>query len=93
MARPVGVCGVGEEKAHARAAQLGETIDEATVYNELLELLYLDKTQLKRASTGGKLDAVADAASKFNDSYELIAYAEGLKVMGPVRNRNANRPV
>jgi hypothetical protein len=68
-------------------------IDEATVYNELLELLYLDKTQLKRASTGGKLDAVADAASKFNDSYELIAYTEGLKRMGPVRNRNANRPV
>jgi len=68
-------------------------IDEATVYNELLELLYLEKTQLKRASTAGKIDAVADAASNFNDSYELIAYTEGLKLMGPVRNRNANRPV
>ncbi len=55
--------------------------------------LYLDKTQLKRASTGGRLDAIADAALKFNDSCELIAYTEGLKVMGPVRNHNANRPV
>jgi len=41
----------------------------------------------------GKLDAVADAASKFDDSYGLIAYAEGPKVGGTVRNRNANRPV
>jgi hypothetical protein len=68
-------------------------IDEATVYNELLELLYLDKTSLKRASTAGKIDALADAAHRFADSYEGIAYAEGLKRMGPVRNRNENRPV
>lgn len=68
-------------------------IDEATVYNELLELLYLDKTQLKRASTAGKIDAIADAAMGFNESFEVIAYAEGLKRMGPVRNRNENRPV
>jgi hypothetical protein len=68
-------------------------IDEATVYNELLELLYLDKSSLKRASTGGKTDAVADAALKFDGAFEMIAYAEGLKRMGPVRNRNENRPV
>lgn len=68
-------------------------IDEATVYNELLELLYLDKTKLKRASTAGKIDALADAALAFSDSFEVIAYAEGLKRMGPVRNRNENRPV
>lgn len=68
-------------------------IDEATVYNELLELLYLDKTQLKKASTAGKTDAVADAALGFSDSFEALAYAEGLKRMGPVRNRNENRPV
>ena len=68
-------------------------IDEATVYNELLELLFLDKTTLKRASTAGKIDAIADAARAFSDSFELIAYAEGLKRMGPVRNRNENRPV
>lgn len=68
-------------------------IDEATVYNELLELLYLDKTQLKKATTAGKTDAVADAALGFADSFEVIAYTEGLKRMGPVRNRNENRPV
>lgn len=68
-------------------------IDEATVYNELLELLYLDKTMLKRASTGGKIDALADAALAFSDSFEVIAYTDGLKRMGPVRNRNENRPV
>lgn len=68
-------------------------IDEATVYNELLELLYLDKGTLKRASTGGKIDAIADAALKFGQTFEAINYAEGLKRMGPVRNRNENRPV
>ncbi len=69
------------------------SIDEATVYNELLELLYLDKTSLKRASTAGKTDAIADAAQRFNDSFEAIAFAEGVRRMGPVRNRNENRPV
>jgi len=68
-------------------------IDEATVYNEVLELLYLDKTQLKRASTGGKTDAIADAALGFKDTFEAIPYAEGVRRMGPVRNRNENRPV
>ena len=68
-------------------------IDEATVYNELLELLYLDKSALKRTTTSGKIDAIFDAAMKFNQAYEGINYAEGLKRMGPVRNRNENRPV
>lgn len=68
-------------------------IDEATVYNEMLELLYLEKNDLKRLSTGGKLDAIADAAAKFSASYEKISYEEGLKRMGPVRNPNENRPV
>lgn len=68
-------------------------IDEATVYNELLELLYLDKGSLKRMSTAGKTDAIADAALRFNAAFEAIAYTEGLQRMGPVRNRNENRPV
>ena len=68
-------------------------IDEATVYNELLELLYLEKTELKRLDTAGKTDAVADAALKFDQSFEVITYEEGLKLMGPVRNPNENRPV
>ena len=31
-------------------------IDEATVYNELLELLYLEKNELKKLDTAGKTE-------------------------------------
>ncbi len=68
-------------------------IDEATVYNELLELLYLEKNELKKLDTAGKTDAVADAAMKFDVTFDTITYAEGLALMGPVRNPNENRPV
>ncbi len=68
-------------------------IDESTVYNELLELLYLEKNDLKKKDTAGKLDAVADAALKFNAKFEIISYEQGLALMGPVRNPNENRPV
>jgi hypothetical protein len=68
-------------------------IDEATVYNELLELLYLEKGDLKKLDTAGKTDAVADAALKFDVTFDVITYEEGLKLMGPVRNPNENRPV
>ena len=68
-------------------------IDEATVYNELLELLYLEKNELKKLDTAGKTDRVADAALKFDVTFDTITYAEGLALMGPVRNPNENRPV
>ncbi|HEY9194564.1 MAG TPA: hypothetical protein VIO81_16980 [Methyloversatilis sp.] len=68
-------------------------IDEATVYNELLELLYLEKTELKKFDTAGKVDAVADAALKFSGKFPEISYEEGLKLMGPIRNLYENRPV
>lgn len=68
-------------------------IDEATVYNELLELLYLEKNALKKLDTAGKTDRVADAALKFDVTFDTITYAEGLQLMGPVRNPNENRPV
>jgi hypothetical protein len=68
-------------------------IDEATVYNELLELLYLEKNELKKLDTAGKTDRVADTALKFTASFETIAYEEGVRRMGPVRNPNENRPV
>ena len=68
-------------------------IDEATVYNELLELLYLERNDLKKLDTAGKLDAVADAALKFDQTYDVISFDEGLARMGPVRNPNENRPV
>lgn len=68
-------------------------IDEATVYNELLELLYLEKNELKKLDTAGKTDRVADAALKFDITFDTITYDEGLALMGPVRNPNENRPV
>lgn len=68
-------------------------IDEAGVYAEILELLHLDKSTLKKLDTAGKLDAVADAALAFGESFPEITYEEGLTLMGPVRNKNENRPV
>ncbi len=68
-------------------------IHEAGVYNELLELFYLEKSELKRLDTAGKHDRVADAALKFSDTFPSLTYEEGLKRMGPVRNVNENRPV
>jgi hypothetical protein len=68
-------------------------IDEAGVYNELLELLYLERGPLKKMDTAGKQDVIADKAMTFNETYPVITYEEGLALMGPVRNRNENRPV
>lgn len=68
-------------------------IDEATVYNELLDLLYLERNDLKKLDTAGKVDRVADSALKFSDSFPTMSYEEGLKVMGPVRDPGEDRPV
>ncbi len=68
-------------------------IDEATVYNEILDLLYIDRNDLKKLDTAGKLDAIADKAIGFSADFESINYEEGLRRMGPVRNPNENRPV
>lgn len=68
-------------------------IDESTVYNELLSLLYIDKTDLKKFDTAGKTDAVADQALAFTQRFPEIGYADGLRRMGPVRNPYENRPV
>jgi hypothetical protein len=68
-------------------------IDEATVYNEMLELLYLEKTELKKLDTAGKTDAIVTKALGFNDSFPRISFEEGCKLMGPVRNPYENRPV
>lgn len=68
-------------------------IDEATAWNELLELLYLERNELKRLDTGAKLEAVYRTALRWKESFPKITYEEGLKLMGPVRNPNENRPV
>jgi hypothetical protein len=68
-------------------------IDESTVYNEMLQLLYIDKNDVKKLDTAGKSDYMADRALAFKDSFPPISYDEALKLAGPVRNPYENRPV
>lgn len=68
-------------------------IDEATAWNELLELLYLERNDLKRLDTAAKLEAVYRKALDWNGSFPAMSFEEGLQRMGPVRNPNENRPV
>jgi hypothetical protein len=68
-------------------------IDEATVYNEICELLYIERNDLKKLDTAGKLDVIADTAARFTADYEVISYEEGVKRMGPVRDPGENRSV
>ena len=67
--------------------------DESTVWKEMLDLVGIDKNDIKKLDTAGKLDYLLDAAVKLDAPYELISYEDGLARMGPVRNRNENRPV
>jgi hypothetical protein len=67
-------------------------LEEATAYNELLELFRIDRGDLKKADTAGKLNALADAAAKFSEKFEQISFEQGLSLMGPIKVRE-NRPV
>ncbi|MGD0430682.1 MAG: hypothetical protein ABSA58_06275 [Acetobacteraceae bacterium] len=68
-------------------------IDEAGVYNELLELLDLERSALKKLDTAGKHDAIVETALGFSADYPWLTYEDGLSQMGPVRDESANRPV
>jgi len=67
--------------------------DESTVWKEMMDLAMVDKNDIKKLDTGGKLDVLLDAALNLNDDYEVIAYHQGVDRMEPVKNRNENRPV
>ncbi len=67
-------------------------LDEATVYNEVLDLFHLERGDLKKLDTGAKLLKIADAAVKSHQAFEEISFEQGLKVMLPVKVRE-NRPV
>ncbi len=68
-------------------------LDEGTVYNELLDLFYIEKGDLKKMDMAGKLDAMAAASStKFGNKFPEISYEQALKEMGPVKVYE-NRPV
>ncbi len=67
-------------------------LDEATVYNEMLELLGIDRGDLKKLDTAGKLRVIAEKAIGFRDAWPEISFDEGLRIMGPVKIKE-NRPV
>jgi hypothetical protein len=67
-------------------------LDEATVYNELLELFNIERNDLKKLDTAAKLMAVAEAAAGFDEAFPEISFEEGLKIMGPIKIPE-NRPV
>ena len=54
-------------------------IDEAGVYNEMLELLDLERGALKKLDTAGKHDAVVDTALGFSADYPMLTYEEGVR--------------
>ncbi len=67
--------------------------DESTVWKEMLDLMNIDKNDIKKLDTAGKLDHLLDAALGMNAECKSISYEEGLARMEPVKNRNENRPV
>jgi len=56
-------------------------IDDTSVYNELIDISYVDKVKLKKYDTAQKLDAIADVMLKYSavSDYTEISYEEGLK--------------
>ena len=67
-------------------------LDEATVYNELLDLIGLERNDLKKLDTAAKLDKIKEAAVKFKGKFPAISFEQGKKEMGPIRIPE-NRPV
>jgi hypothetical protein len=67
--------------------------DESTVWKEMMDLMSIDKNDVKKLNTAGKLDHLLDAATGFAENYDIISFEEGLARMEPVKNRNENRPV
>jgi hypothetical protein len=57
------------------------SIDGTSVYNELIDTFYVDKTKLKKFDTSAKLDALADVGLKYASpsDYSALSYDDGLK--------------
>lgn len=67
-------------------------LDEATVYNEVLDLFRLEKGELKRLDTADKISAIAEASTFFTEKFPVISFEQALKEMGPILVAE-NRPV
>ena len=68
-------------------------LDESTVWKETLELVDVDKNDIKKLSGAGKLEYVLSQVAAFKADYPELSYEDGVATMEPVRNRNENRPV
>ena len=68
-------------------------LDESTVYNELLELVKIDRDGLKKRDAAGKVEAIVNAVAKFSPKYEDLTYERGLQIMSAPKDPGANRPV
>ncbi|MTJ79491.1 MAG: hypothetical protein F8N37_00505 [Telmatospirillum sp.] len=67
--------------------------DESTVWKELLELVGIDKNDIRKLDPAGKLDFVMDVAKTVKGDYPVLSFEDAVARMGPVKNRNENRPV
>lgn len=58
------------------------SIDETSVYNELIDTFYVDKMKLKKFDTSAKLDALADAGLKYASlsDYKEVSFDDGRKI-------------
>ena len=68
-------------------------LDESTVWKETLELVEIDKNDVKKLRGPEKLQFVLDRVVSFAANYPELSYDDGVAGMEPVKNRNANRPV
>jgi len=50
--------------------------DDVSVYNELIDFLYLDKTKMKKFDTAAKIDAIVEGALKYDESFTRISFDE-----------------
>ena len=67
-------------------------LDEATVYNELLDLIGLERSDLKKLDTAAKLDKIKEAAARYVGKLPETSFEQGKQEMGPIRIPD-NRPV
>ena len=67
-------------------------LDEATVYNELLDLIGLERADLKKLDTAAKLDKIREAAARYVGKLPEVSFEQGKQEMGPIRIPD-NRPV
>lgn len=67
-------------------------LDEGTVYNEVLDLLYLEKGDLKKASMEEKLDILTDTAKSYKGGLPKASFEQVVAEMGAVKVYD-NRPV